>query len=74
MTIRFRVLISQDEDGAFVTECSNLPGCVSQGRTREEALKNVRDAIEGYLASLDKHGEPIPLPIQEEVVEVNFRD
>jgi predicted RNase H-like HicB family nuclease len=72
MTIRFRVLVSQDEDGAFVAECPNLPGCVSQGKTHAEALSNIRDAIEGYLASLQKHGEPIPPPIQEEIVEVNF--
>ena len=72
MTIRFRVLVSQDEDGMFVAECPNLPGCVSQGNTHAEALTNIRDAIEGYLASLQKHGEPVPLPILEEIVEINF--
>jgi antitoxin HicB len=72
MTIRFRVLVSQDEDGVFVAECPNLPGCVSQGKTHAEALKNIRDAIEGYLASLQKHGEPVPPPIREEIVEVNL--
>lgn len=70
MTIRFRVLVSQDEDGVFVAECPNLPGCVSQGKTHAEAMTNIRDAIEGYLASLEKHGEPIPPPIQEEIVEI----
>lgn len=73
MTIRFRVLISQDEDGVFVAECPNLPGCVSQGKTHAEALANIRDAIEGYLASLQKHGEPVPPSIQEEIVEVNLK-
>lgn len=72
MTIRFRVLVSQDEDGMFVAECSNLPGCVSQGKTHDEAITNIRDAIEGYLASLQKHGEPIPPSIHEEIVEVNL--
>ena len=71
MTLRFRVLIDQDEDGVFVAECPNLPGCVSQGRTREEALTNIRDAIQGYLASLEKHKEPIPPPVGEEVVEIS---
>jgi predicted RNase H-like HicB family nuclease len=71
MTLRFRVLIEQDEDGAFVAECPNLPGCVSQGKTREEALANIRDAIQGYLTSLAKHGEPIPPSICEEIVEVS---
>ena len=63
MTLRFRVLIEQDEDGMFVVECPNLPGCISQGKTRDEALANIRDAIQGYLASLEKHGEPIPLKV-----------
>jgi len=69
--MKFRVIIQQDEDGAFVAECPSLPGCISQGRTREEALENVRDAIRGYLESLKKHNEPIPPPIDEEIVEIN---
>ena len=73
MTLRFRVLIEQDEDRMFVAECPNLPGCVSQGKTRDEALANVRDAIQGYLASLEKHSEPIPPAISEEIVEVSVR-
>lgn len=73
MTLRFRVLVEADEDGVFVAECPNLPGCVSQGRTRDEALANIRDAIQGYLASLEKHGEPIPPAIGEEIVEVSVR-
>ena len=68
--MKFRVLIEQDEDGAFVATCPTLPGCVSQGKSREEARANVQDAIAGYLASLKKHGEPIPPSIDEEVVEV----
>ncbi len=70
MTLRFRVLIEQDEDGVFVAECPTLPGCVSQGRTREEALENIRDAIQGYFASLEKHGEAVPPSIREDIVEV----
>ena len=69
--MKFRVVIQQDEDGMFVAECPSLPGCVSQGKTREEALENVRDAIRGYLESLKKHNEPIPPPIDEEIVEIN---
>jgi len=68
--LRFRVVIEQDEDGMFIAECPVLPGCVSQGSTRAEAVVNIRDAIEGYLASLKRHGEPIPPPIDEEVVEI----
>jgi len=54
----------------FVAECPSLPGCVSQGKTRDEAMANIRDAIQGYLESLKKHGEPIPSAISEAVVEV----
>ncbi|NIA11289.1 MAG: hypothetical protein GWP10_16585 [Nitrospiraceae bacterium] len=69
--MKFRVIIQQDEDGIFVAECPSLPGCISQGKTREEALENVRDAIKGYLESLKKHNEPIPPPIDEEIIEIN---
>jgi predicted RNase H-like HicB family nuclease len=68
--MKYRIVIEQDEDGVFVAEAPALPGCVSQGATREEALANVKDAIAGYLASLETHGEPVPPPITEEVVEV----
>ena len=68
--MKYRILIEQDEDGAFVAECPSLPGCVSQGNTRQEAIENAQDAIRGYLESLKKHDEPIPPPIDEEIVEV----
>lgn len=68
--MKFRIVIEQDEDGKFVSSCPTLPGCWSQGGTREEAVTNLTDAIEGYLESLKKHGDPIPPPITEEVVEV----
>ena len=68
--MRYRVVIEQDEDGIFVVECPSLPGCVSQGKTREQALVNIADAIGGYLESLAKHDEPVPPPIIEETVEV----
>jgi predicted RNase H-like HicB family nuclease len=68
--VKYRVLLEQDEDGVFVAEVPSLPGCVSQGSTRAEALSNVQEAIEGYLESLKAHDEPIPPPIEEEVVEV----
>lgn len=69
--MKYRVLIDQDEDGAFVAEVPALPGCVSQGKTRAEVLKNVQEAIEVYLESLKAHGEPIPPSIDEEVIEVD---
>jgi predicted RNase H-like HicB family nuclease len=68
--MKFRIYIEEDEDGIFVIECPSLPGCISQGKTREEALINIQDAIKGYLESLKKHDEPIPSSIDEEIIEV----
>ena len=70
--MKFRVLIEEDEDGQFVATCPTLPGCVSQGQSRDEARANISDAISGYLESLRKHDEPIPPAITEEVVEVEL--
>ena len=67
---KYRVVIEPDEDGVFVAECPALPGCISQGKTRVEALANITDAMTGYLASLKKHGEAVPPPISEEIVEI----
>jgi len=61
--VRFRAAIEQDEDGKFVSHCPTLPGCWSQGDTRDEAIRNLADAVHGYLASLKKHGDAIPPPI-----------
>ena len=69
--MKFRIIIEPDDDGNFVVECPNLPGCISQGKTRMEAIRNIKDAIHGYVFSLKKHGEPIPPSIEEEMVEVN---
>jgi predicted RNase H-like HicB family nuclease len=68
--MKFRVVIERDEDGVFVVQCPSLPGCVSQGSTRSEALANIRDAIQGYLESLKMHDEPIPPSISEDTVEI----
>ncbi len=48
--MKFVVTIDRDEDGAWVVECPSIPGCVSQGATREDALENVKDAIAACLA------------------------
>jgi predicted RNase H-like HicB family nuclease len=68
--MKFRVLVEEDEDGVFVARVSSLPGCVSQGKTREEAIRNAKEAIAGYVESLRAHGDPIPPSIGEEVVDV----
>ena len=56
----------------FVAEVPSLPGCVSQGSTRDEAVRNAQEAIAAYLESLKVHGDPIPPSIDEEVVEVQL--
>ncbi len=68
--MKYRVLIEQDEDGIFVAEVPSLPGCVSQGKTREEAVMNVREAMVAYTESLKKHNEPVPPSISEEIIEL----
>ena len=70
--MEWRIHLEQDEDDQFVATCPTLPGCISQGTTRDEARANIADAISGYLASLRKHNEPIPPAITEELVEVDL--
>lgn len=67
---KYRVVIEPDEDGVYVVEVPSLPGCISQGRTRAEAIDNIREAIIVYLESLDAHGDLIPPQISEDIVEV----
>jgi predicted RNase H-like HicB family nuclease len=55
-----QVLIFRGEDGYWVAECASLPGCVSQGRTREEATTNIREAIADYVAALEEDGPLVP--------------
>jgi predicted RNase H-like HicB family nuclease len=68
--MKYRVLVDLDEDGIFVAEVPSLPGCISQGETRTEALLNIQEAIHAYVESLEAHDEPVPPSILEEVVEV----
>lgn len=55
-----QVLLFRGEDGFWVAECSSLPGCVSQGATREEAITNIKEAIRGYIAALEEDRLPVP--------------
>jgi antitoxin HicB len=61
-TLDFKVLLEPDEDGGYVVTCPSLTGCYSQGETVEEALANIREAIELCLEELQDQGEPIPDP------------
>jgi predicted RNase H-like HicB family nuclease len=55
-----QVIIHAGEDGYWVAECPSLPGCISQGKTREEAAANIKEAIKGYIAALEADGLPVP--------------
>ena len=68
--MKYRILIEKDEDGIFTATCPSLPGCISDGKSRQEAITNIKDAIKGYIESLEKHNEPVPFSLYEELVEV----
>ena len=55
-----QVLIYPGEDGYWVAECPSLVGCISQGRSRQDAIANIKEAIDGYVASLEEDGLPVP--------------
>jgi len=61
--MKFRIILEPDEDGVFVAECPTLPGCISEGATRDVAMANMRDAIQGYIHSLEKQGDPVPMDL-----------
>jgi len=68
--MRYTVVLEQEDDGGYVVSVPALPGCVSQGDNRSEALTNIRDAIELYLEDCREAGDPIPNEVGKEFVEV----
>jgi predicted RNase H-like HicB family nuclease len=66
--MKFTVTLDRDEDGAWVVECPSIPGCVSQGTTKEQALANIQDAIRLCLEVRAERG--LPLTIETHQVEV----
>lgn len=66
--MKFSVTLDRDEDGVWVVECPSIPGCVSQGQTKQEALENIRDAIAGCLQVRAERG--MPLTVETYQVEV----
>jgi predicted RNase H-like HicB family nuclease len=68
--MQFTVTINRDEDGVWVVECPAIPGCVSQGNTKEEAVENVRDAIKLCLEVRADRG--LPLTLESRQVEVRL--
>ncbi|MEH2193094.1 MAG: type II toxin-antitoxin system HicB family antitoxin [Nostoc sp.] len=55
-----QVIVYRDEDGYWIVECPSLKGCLSQGKTKQEALSNIKEAIAGYIAALEEDGLPVP--------------
>ena len=72
--MRYTVVLDADEDGdGFTVTVPALPGCISEGDTRDEALENIREAIIGFIEGLEKAGEPVPVethPVELAVVAV----
>ena len=68
--MKFPVIIYPDEDGVFIADCPSIPGCVSQGQTREEAARNIQDAIKECLQVRAEKGLPLTINIQEVEVPV----
>ena len=64
----FNVTIDRDEDGYWIVECPSIPGCVSQGKTKGEALENIKEAISGCLEVRAEMG--LPLTVETCQVEV----
>ncbi|MGB9792990.1 MAG: type II toxin-antitoxin system HicB family antitoxin [Thermacetogeniaceae bacterium] len=63
--MKFPVILTSGEDGFIVAECPVLPGCISQGKTREEALANIREAIELYIETMETSELPTGFEITE---------
>lgn len=63
--MKFIVTVDRDEDGMWIVECPSIPGCVSQGPTRDEALKSIRDAIKGCLVVRSERGMPLTVETRE---------
>jgi len=66
--MKFLITIFRDEDGIYITECPSIPGCVSQGRTEQEAVKNIQEAIKDCLEVRAEKG--LPLTVSTRQVEV----
>ena len=69
--MRYTVVLEQERDGGYVVSAPALPGCVSQGDTRAEALSNIGEAIAVYLEDCRATGEPVPNEVGREFVEVD---
>jgi predicted RNase H-like HicB family nuclease len=58
--MKFAITLETDDDGFVAVSCPALPGCHSQGKSKDEAIANIKEAIEGFVINMRNHGEPIP--------------
>lgn len=70
--MRYTVVLERDSDGGYIARVPALPGCVSQGDDRAEAIDNVREAIELYVQDCLEAGDPVPVEAGVEYVEVGI--
>ena len=68
--MKFFITIFQDEDGVYISECPSIPGCVSQGRTLQEAEKNIQEAIKACLEVRAERGMPLTVTVKQVEVQV----
>ena len=69
-TMRYTVILEQEPDGGYVATVPALPGCVSQGDTRDEAIRNIREAADLYIEDCMTAGDPVPTEAEKEYVEL----
>jgi len=70
--MKYTVVLQRENDGGYIATVPALPGCVSQGDTRAEVLKNIEQAIELYLEDIREAGEAIPVEADREYIEVTI--
>ena len=68
--MRYTVILEQESDGGFVASVPALPGCVSQGDTRDEAIANIREAAELYIDDCVASGDPVPTEAGKEFIDL----
>ena len=70
----YNVILEEDADGGYTVHCPALPGCFSQGDTKQEAIRNIKEAISAYLESLEKDKEKIPEDVETIIVPVKVHE
>jgi antitoxin HicB len=67
-TLRYKIMLRKEEDGTYTVIVPSLPGCLTFGRTVEEALKMTKEAIEGFIACMIARGEDVPVESDDSMI------